>query len=155
VAAAALAAPVRGLQVVAACGRNRAAQERLAAQADGRRARALGYRRDMVEVMTAADVIVTKPGGLSTTEALALGRPLVLTRPIPGHEEANVAVLTDAGAALYAPDGRALARTLTALFEQPALRLRVAERARTLGEPDAARTIARAVLDHHAARAAA
>jgi processive 1,2-diacylglycerol beta-glucosyltransferase len=155
VVAAALAAPVRGLQVVAACGRNSAAHDRLLASADGSRLRVLGYRRDMPDVMTAADVVVTKPGGLTTTEALALGRPIVLTRPIPGHEEANVDVLTGAGAALFAPDSRSLVEALTTFFQQPALRLRLAQHARTMGEPDAARRIARAVLDHHAARAAA
>lgn len=54
--------------------------------------------------MAAADVVVTKPGGLSTSEALGLGRPLLLTRPIPGHEEANARYLAAEGTVRLAPD---------------------------------------------------
>jgi processive 1,2-diacylglycerol beta-glucosyltransferase len=153
---AALAAPVDGLQIVAVCGWNDDLRRRLESRSHSEdRLCVLGFRRDIPTLFAAADVIVTKPGGLTTSEALALGRPMILTRPIPGHEDANVEHLTRTGAALAAPNGHALVEMLARFFADPALRFRLAEAARGVGAPDAAREIARAVRDHYALRAVA
>jgi processive 1,2-diacylglycerol beta-glucosyltransferase len=152
--AAALQAPVPGLQVVAVCGRNEGALRHLAG-VEPDRLRVLGFRRDLPHLFAAADVIVTKPGGLTTSEALACGRPLLLTRPIPGHEEANATVLVAAGAARPCPDGRALTDALAAFFAEPETRLRMAAAARRMAAPDAARRIARSAIEYHRIRAVA
>lgn len=152
----ALAAAVPGLRVVAVCGRNDAARERLAA-VSGRAGRLTvrGYVNDLEHWMAAADVVVSKPGGLTTTEALAVGRPLVLTRPLPGHEEANAATLVRAGAALSTPRPAGVGACLERIFGDPALRLTLTSHARAMGAPDAADHIARTVLADSAAPAAA
>ena len=49
----------------------------------------LGFVTNMHEWMSVADLIVTKPGGLTSSEALALGKPLFILNPIPGQEMAN------------------------------------------------------------------
>ncbi len=62
--------------------------------------RALGFVENVYDYMHAADVLVTKPGGLTTAEALVAKIPLVLCKPLPGQEERNARVLVEAGAAL-------------------------------------------------------
>jgi processive 1,2-diacylglycerol beta-glucosyltransferase len=92
--------------------------------------------------MAAADVIVTKPGGLSLSEALAVGRPMVLTRPLPGHEEANARMLERAGAALLARSGNDVRGALDRMLDDPGLRMRMTVPVRALARPEAAANIA-------------
>lgn len=150
---AALAAQVPGLRILAACGRNDAARRRLLARGVPGLS-ALGYVRDVARLMRAADVVVTKPGGLTSSEALAVGAPLLLTRGVPGHETGNALALTRAGAALSAPDPDALAGELRRVFARAELRSALAARASALGRADAAAMVARLVRAR-AARAAA
>jgi processive 1,2-diacylglycerol beta-glucosyltransferase len=155
-AVAALAADVPGLQVVAVTGRNAGAKmrlERLGISHD--RLRVLGYVQGMERLLPAADVVVTKPGGLTTSEALAVGKPLILTRPIPGHEAANFEFLSNRGVALGAPREAALTAVLARFFREATLRQSLAEAARGMGAPGAARRIARAVRRRHVLEAAA
>lgn len=130
------------VQVAALCGRSaasRAALERVAG------IRALGYVDDVRPWLAAADLLVTKPGGLSVSEALALGRPLVLASPIPGHEEANRRILVRAGAAVAADSPQEVAAAVRALVDDCPRREGLAAAARRIGRPHAAQTIASAV----------
>ena len=52
------------------------------------------------ELMDASDIIVTKPGGLTTSEALAKGLPMVIINPIPGQEDRNTEFLVNSGCAM-------------------------------------------------------
>lgn len=79
------------------CGRNEALRRGLPRD----RVVALGWRDDVPELMSAADVLVHNAGGLSVTEALAAGLPAVTHLPIPGHGRANAAVLERAGIAAW------------------------------------------------------
>lgn len=83
---------------VVACGHNTKLRARLAGR---ERVVALGWRDDVPELMAAADVLVHNAGGLSCTEALVAGLPVVTYRPIPGHGRANAAVLAAAGLAAW------------------------------------------------------
>jgi len=83
------------------CGRNEDLRRRVAAVPG---AVALGWRDDVHELMALADVLVHNAGGLSFTEALVAGLPAVSYRCIPGHGQANAAVLRDAGLAPWARD---------------------------------------------------
>ena len=62
--------------------------------------RALRFVENVYDYMHAADVFVTKPGGLSTAEALVARVPMVLCKPLPGQEERNARILVEAGAAV-------------------------------------------------------
>jgi processive 1,2-diacylglycerol beta-glucosyltransferase len=86
-------------QTVVVCGRNEALRRDLAAQDRKHPTRVLGFASNMHELMTVADLILTKPGGLTSSEALALGRPLFILDPIPGQEAANSDFLLERGAA--------------------------------------------------------
>ncbi len=135
-----------GLRVVAVCGRNEEARKRLedlAREHDHLTVR--GFVTDVERYFAAADVIVTKPGGLSTAEALAVGRPLILTRPIPGQEEGNIRVLRDAGVASEARDPAALRRAVEDAFADPLRLQRITAAAAALGRPWAADEIVRHV----------
>jgi processive 1,2-diacylglycerol beta-glucosyltransferase len=75
--------------------------QRMAAQC-GVRAEVIGFERDMASRMAKAHVIVGKPGGLTVSESLAAGRPMVLVGACPGQETANQAWLIEQGAAVAA-----------------------------------------------------
>lgn len=157
-ALAAASARVEGLQVLAVCGRNAAAAERLRAHRGDGRLLASGYVSDVERYIAAADLVVTKPGGLTTSEVLAVGRPLLLTRPIPGQEEGNTRVLVAAGTAVEAPTSEAVRRELERVLGEPGARAALnalTSAARAAGRPSAAADVAEAVRREYLRRAAA
>lgn len=135
-------------QIVVLCGKNEEAVRQLGdLKVAESRMRCFGYRTDMPMLYAAADVVVTKPGGLTTSEALATGRPLLLTRPVPGHEEANARVLTRAGAAWAAGTPQQIADALRILLADESASLAMRMAAARLARPHAARS----VIEHVAA----
>lgn len=60
----------------------------------------LGYAHNVNELMSASDVIVTKPGGITASEAISKKLPVIIIRPIPGQEANNTAYLSAKGAAI-------------------------------------------------------
>lgn len=155
-AAAALDAGLDDLQIIVVCGRNEGARARLSAGgASPDRLRVLGHVSNIHELMAAADVVVTKPGGVTTSEALAVGRPLVFTRGVPGHEEANAREVVDLGAALQASHPHAVSAALRRLVTEPARMAAMAAAARAAGRPNAATWIAASVRQLLVRRAAA
>jgi len=129
------------------CGNHGRLEARLRARhARDPRFRVLGHVPDMARVMGAADLVVSKAGAMTCAEALALGRPLLLHRSLPGQEQANEAGLVAAGAALRARGPRELRRHLDALLAEPALRTTLAATSRRLGRPEARRIVAKEML---------
>jgi processive 1,2-diacylglycerol beta-glucosyltransferase len=146
---AALAAAPDGVQIVVVCGRNEVARQRLAALGVGEeRLQVHGYLPGLVSWMSAADLVATKPGGLSVSEALALGRPLLLTRPIPGAEEGNTRAVMAEGAALVARTDGEIREAFARVFGDAALLASLSETARRIGRADSAAR----VVDSVAAR---
>ena len=66
--------------------------------------RAIRYTENIHELMSASDIIVTKPGGLTITESLYLKKPLLLVSPIPGNEDANTSFVETNNYGLYVFD---------------------------------------------------
>src|SRR5213078_1035720 len=90
------------IQLVTVTGRNttaRSAVEKIDRPSRHYR-QVLGFTNQMDHIMAAADVIVSKPGGLTTSEALARGTPMVIVDPIPGQETRNSDYLLENGAAI-------------------------------------------------------
>jgi processive 1,2-diacylglycerol beta-glucosyltransferase len=143
----ALAEIDRPLTALAVCGERGRLEARLRAR-HGRdpRFRVLGRVPDMARVMGAADLVVSKAGAMTCAEALALGRPLLLHRSLPGQERANELALVAAGAGLRARSRRELRRHLTALVDEPELRLALATTARSLGRAEAGQTVAKEMI---------
>lgn len=105
-----------------------------------------GFVTNMHELMDAADLVVTKPGGLTTTEILAKGKPMALVAPIPGQEQRNCEYLLEAGAAVRLYDVGDAAYYLESLLADPARMQRMASAARAIARPEAAKEIAAALI---------
>jgi processive 1,2-diacylglycerol beta-glucosyltransferase len=127
-------------QLVAMAGRNAELLARLAqlAQAHPGRLFPQGFTTTPERVMVCADLAITKPGGLTTSECLALGLPLLVISPIPGQEERNADHLLEHGAALKAHDAAGLEHRVRRVLAEPDLLPRLAANARALGRPRAA-----------------
>jgi processive 1,2-diacylglycerol beta-glucosyltransferase len=130
-------------QIISVAGRNEAAKQALdalAAQHAGRLL-SIGFTSEMHTLMAAADLVVTKPGGLTVSECLALGKPMLLVSPIPGQEQHNAGYLMEEGAAWLAYDALSLEYRLQRLMSEPASLAAMASRSAALGKPHAARDV--------------
>ncbi len=106
----------------------------------------VGFTSEMDKYMAAADLMVGKAGGLTTSEALARGLPIALIEPIPGQEERNADHLLEAAAAIRCNNLPAAAWKIATLLEDPARLNRMREAARKLGKQAAAAAIAEDAL---------
>jgi processive 1,2-diacylglycerol beta-glucosyltransferase len=100
-----------------------------------------GFTTTIERVMAAADLAITKPGGLTTSECLAMGLPMIVVSPIPGQEEHNADYLLEQGVAIKAYDAIGLEWRLRALLEDRSIIAAMAQRMRALGKPMAGRTV--------------
>jgi UDP-N-acetylglucosamine:LPS N-acetylglucosamine transferase len=124
-------------QVLVVAGRNEVARRALERHLWPVPARVYGFAPNIAELMTAADVVVTKPGSLTVSEALTLGRPLVLGPPLPGQEEGNVPYVVHSGAGFAYRDPDEAAEAVEYLLDDPATRWEMGQRAARLGHPNA------------------
>ena len=106
----------------------------------------VGFTTEMDRYMAAADLLVGKAGGLTTSEALARALPMALIEPIPGQEERNADHLLEAGAAIRCNNLPAAAWKIGALLDDPARLARMGEAARSMAKPNAAAIIAEDAL---------
>ncbi len=134
-------------QIVALCGRNEELKARLEA-AGGRLPRShhvsirpVGFTTEVDEYMSAADILLGKPGGLTTSEALAKGLVFAIVNPIPGQEERNSDHLLENGVAIRCNNLPVLAYKLDRLLDDPARFASMRDGARRMARPDAARDI--------------
>jgi processive 1,2-diacylglycerol beta-glucosyltransferase len=140
-------------QTLVVAGRNEELRRELAVQDHRHPTHVLGFVTNMQELMAVSDLIVSKPGGLTTSEALAMGKPLFILNPIPGQEAANSDFLLEHGAAAKANRVEDLPFRLGQLLGSKKLK-QMADNARALGRPAAAPDICRAALERIAAGAA-
>ena len=106
----------------------------------------VGFTTEMDKYMAAADLMVGKAGGLTTSEALSRFLPMALIEPIPGQEERNAHHLLEAGAAIRCNNLPAAAWKIAALLDDSARLVRMREAAKSLGRPGAAAAIAEDAL---------
>ncbi|HET9862036.1 MAG TPA: glycosyltransferase [Steroidobacteraceae bacterium] len=143
----ALAARLLGLsgdqQLVALAGRNveLLAKLRALTKLNPQRLLPLGFTTTVERVMNAADLVITKPGGLSVSECLAMGKPMLLVSPLPGQEERNCDYLLESGAAMKAVDAATLVFKFSRLLADPARLAAMSGAARRIGRPHAARDV--------------
>ena len=131
------------LQVIVMTGKNAALREVLTSveREYPDRLRAIGFTEDVASLMMAADLAITKPGGLSTSECLVCGLPMLLVNPIPGQEERNAAFLMQEGVAQRADDPLTLQFRLQKLLSDPERLASMRQRAMALGKPQAAQQV--------------
>ena len=141
--AAALMRLEHDFQLIVLAGRNEAALGRLKLQAAEQPGRVFpfGFTNEVAQLMACSDLVITKPGGLTTSECLAMGLPMVVYAPIPGQEERNADYVLEQGAALKAVDLISLEYRVRQLIAEPERLARMRECARRLGRPQAARGV--------------
>jgi UDP-N-acetylglucosamine:LPS N-acetylglucosamine transferase len=106
--------------VVVVCGRNESLRDRIRRGfAADERVRVLGWVDDMAALMVAANVVVTNAGGVTSLEALACGRAVLMHRPIAGHGKANAELMAAAGVSETCPGDGDLARAVGRLRREP------------------------------------
>lgn len=90
------------VQIVVVCGKNAALKQSLSdlEQAHPDQLKALGYVEQIDELFRVTDCMITKPGGITLTEATAIGVPVILYKPVPGQEKENALFFEDYGAAI-------------------------------------------------------
>ncbi len=132
----------------------RAGQRRAIAEAYQQRAKnrlvVLDYVDNVHELMAISSMLVSKAGGLTTTESLCRGLPVVIYRPIPGQEDANADFLQRHGAGIRAYQESEVGEIVAQLLHSPWQLKAMARQARLLGHPEAAETVARYVLEARA-----
>jgi processive 1,2-diacylglycerol beta-glucosyltransferase len=109
------------LQFIIVCGQNEKLRKHLTTEAAGFRHRVhiFGYIDYVRELMAVSDMIVTKPGGLTTSEAMAAELPMILFHPLPGQEQDNCEYLLREGVAVLAEDDVSLFARLSELLDHP------------------------------------
>jgi processive 1,2-diacylglycerol beta-glucosyltransferase len=134
----------RPMQLVVVAGRNEEARAQLQKiQAPPRhRVRVLGFTDKIDELMAAADLVVSKPGGLTTSEVLARRAVMVIVNPIPGQESRNSDYLLENGAAIKANNLATLGYKVGALLEDGERLRRLQENVGRIARPRAAYAVA-------------
>ncbi len=133
--------------LVVAAGRNEDLLEALAelSSNDVVTLQKLGQIDYVDDLMVASDLIISKAGGLITSEILARGIPLVIVDPIPGQEEENADVIAASGAGIQLRLPEMVAPAVQFLLDHPERLAEMHQWAKALGKPDAALQIAKQI----------
>ena len=142
----------RPVQIVLLAGQNEELKKRLEVMAAASpspmiRVTVIGYSTEMSSWMGAATLLIGKPGGLTISEAMASGLPMVIISPIPGQEERNSDQLLEKGIAIKCNDFTTLSYKIEKLLESPERLEEMRTHALSWAHPDAALTIVRTLLD--------
>ncbi len=147
-----LLAQNEAFQLIVLAGKNAQALENLQWLAKRYPARLLpqGFTNQVERLMACADLVITKPGGLTTSESLAMGLPMIVNAPIPGQEERNADFLLEQGVALKAFDDVTLEYRVQWLLTHPDKLADMHRKAQLLGRPNAAREVLQIVCNTEA-----
>jgi processive 1,2-diacylglycerol beta-glucosyltransferase len=128
------------IQVVAVTGRNEQVKTQLRKIPcpPRHRTKVLGFTKEIDELMAVADLVVSKPGGLTTSETLASGAVMVIVNPIPGQETRNSDFLLESGAAIKVNNAATLSHKITALLADTNRLQMLRENVRRVAKPRAA-----------------
>lgn len=139
----------RDFQAIIVCGKNEEMLNEIVDLLKDRPAdfRVFGYTKEMSDFMSVATILLSKPGGMTTAEAVACGLPMMILDPIGGQEERNADVLLEAGAAVKCTEVTLVAHKLRRLLDDPERLRQMSRNARSLGRPNAAAEISRIVLE--------
>nr|WP_297172603.1 glycosyltransferase [uncultured Agathobaculum sp.] len=138
------------LQLLVVCGNNakmKTRVERFAARYDGDCViKPYGFVDNVEVMMSAADCIISKPGGLTVSEALAKNLPMLLVDPIPGHEERNVDFLVNNGMAALVTKNFPIDEAVYELFGNPVRLQTVRQTMQAVAHPDATERLVAFIL---------
>ena len=106
----------------------------------------LDYTNQVPELMSISDLVVTKPGGLTTTESLASGLPMIVINPIPGQEEENAEFLEEKGVGIWLKKEDNVEEVLHQIFSNPLKMQNMKIKARLLAKKNSTEDICKIVL---------
>ena len=132
-------------QLIVVCGSNERARAEVEALEHHKQTLVLGWSREVDRLMDAADVIITKPGGLTTSESLAKRLPMIIVNPIPGQEDRNTEFLLNQGAAMAVTETFPLDEAVWNLLTSPERVAQMRAAIDRIRRPSAAEDIARFV----------
>ena len=132
------------VQTVVVVGKNKNLEKRLkdVAKTLHHRVKVAGFVENVYDYMRAADVLVSKPGGLTSSEALVTELPIIMLRPLPGQEERNTRYLEERGVGIRVERSRELTEALERLLKSPAALEKMRHSASGLAHPEAAQSVA-------------
>ncbi len=128
-------------QILAVCGNNKRMFNRLSGMHTRKPMRVYAYTDQVPVMMSAADMIVTKPGGLTVSEAIAKQLPMVLVNPIPGQEDRNMDFLTNHGMAMRANATQPVGEVAGQLMMSEERRRLMSQAQALFGKPNAAQDV--------------
>jgi processive 1,2-diacylglycerol beta-glucosyltransferase len=136
------------IQIIIVCGRNEKLQMKLKAKLQNSKhhIRLTGYLNNVQELMAIADLMITKPGGVSTFEAIAMELPMLLYKPIPGQEEDNAKFLVQSGVAIQAMKAGDLMDHLSKLLSNAELLQQMRENAKNFHPKESAFASAEVII---------
>lgn len=128
----------RDIQIIAIAGKNSSLEKRLNTLASScpMPVKVFGYADNIPMLMDGADFIVTKPGGMTISEALVKKLPALVISPIPGQEERNEQFLINSGAAVKIPRNANIDSILCQVYDNKLRYRHMKEIAGTLAKPD-------------------
>ena len=140
--------------IVAVTGKNEELRERLERRGNKLRhpTRIFSFVENVNELMDAAELVVTKPGGITTAECLVKRLPMIIINPIPGQEAKNTDLLLAQNVAVEAEKAKDVVNLVDEFLRNPELLRAMREAARALGRPNAARDAAADILSLRANR---
>jgi len=135
-------------RTIVVCGRDQRLQRQLAPLAEslGGRLEVYGFVEDIHRHYARASLLIGKVGGVTVSEAMAVGLPILVYGAIPGQEHANERFVVESGAGLAARTVEETCRLASDLLSHPDRLLAMAQRAQALGRPTAARDAAQAII---------
>jgi 1,2-diacylglycerol 3-beta-galactosyltransferase len=133
------------IQLIIVAGRNQPLKTKLENQKWNMPTRIFAFVKEMPEFMQASDILITKAGPGTISEAFIAGLPLILYSKMPGQEDGNVGYVTNQGAGIWAPNPDQLVECLINWINHPEELKMVALRSTQLAKPNASRDIAKAL----------
>ena len=109
--------------------------------------RVLEFTNKIPELMSISCLVITKPGGMTTTESLASKLPMIIINPIPGQEEENAEFLESKGIALWIKKDDNIEEILNNLFSNPKLLENMRENTKLLAHPNSTQNICEILLN--------
>ncbi|MGZ4162245.1 MAG: glycosyltransferase, partial [Neobacillus sp.] len=111
------------MQLIIICGRNKKLHKQLEEELKGSKHEILllGYCENVHELMAISDLMISKPGGVTTSEALAMELPIFIFNPLPGQEEDNANYLLETGLAVLAENDRDLINKIQSVMKDSKL----------------------------------
>jgi 1,2-diacylglycerol 3-beta-galactosyltransferase len=134
------------LKMVVVAGRNKALEDRLEEAGFQTPHHILGFVENMADLMNAADIIITKAGPGTISEAFVAGLPIILYSRMPGQEDGNIDYVVDKAAGVWAPEPEEVVKTLKKWIDHPILMNAIASISKSLARPDASKNIADEII---------